>query len=85
MASDSDCPMFASDPESDFFDEDSDDEVMVVQDAPKSKKAASKMTSSQSSFSECSVDDDFVVEERYKKLSQLEHILVRPDTYSKSL
>jgi DNA topoisomerase-2 len=43
----------------------------------------SDMTSGTMESMKKKVDDKKTVEERYQKLTQLEHILVRPDTYSK--
>ena len=43
----------------------------------------SDMTSGTMDSMKKKVDDKKTVEERYQKLTQLEHILVRPDTYSK--
>lgn len=94
MMSDSDAYMVESDhSEEDFFD---DDEAMDFEPAP--KKAASKSTKTTTAVvagvlspKESALNKapaakkgkDKTVEERYQKKTQLEHILIRPDTYSK--
>ena len=94
--SDSDAYIVESDrSEEDFFDS---DEEMDFEPAPKSKKAAPKNKRS-AARSVLAPKDNALntvapekkvpgknksVEEIYQKKTQLEHILLRPDTYSKS-
>ena len=63
--------------ESDFFDEDSDDEIPA---APKAKAAPKRSILGDNNAQP--PDNEKSVEDQYQKLTQIEHILVRPDTYS---
>lgn len=89
MASDSDDYMI--DAESDFGDDDifDSDEEENAPAKSKGKKGSSNSNSASvlapsNNAPTSKKGKDKSVEERYQKKTQLEHILLRPDTYSKS-